>query len=365
MILYSHLISYPTPSNLSYFWGFGSMAGIVLVIQIFSGLLLSMHYIPEVTFAYNSVEHIMRDVPYGYIIRYTHSSGASILFIVVYAHLLRNIFYRCFTRVFLWYSGLVLLLLIMATAFFGYVLPWGMMSFWGATVITNLFGAIPFVGDYITQWLWGGYSIDGPTLRKFYSLHFLLPFIIIGLSCVHLVLLHDGGSTNPLGVCGDIDVIRFYPAYWLKDLHGMVGVLGPLYIYLVFFEPNLLMHPDNYIKANPLVTPRHIVPEWYFLPLYAILRAIPSKGGGVFCMFFAIIVLFLLPFIAPFRVVLSKYSTLWLFCFWTFISDVCLLGALGARVVKQPYIIMSQFCTFYYFLYFLVIIPLFVFVETP
>ena len=340
------------------------MCGVVLVIQVISGLLLSMHYIASVEEAYNSVEHIMRDVPYGWMIRYFHSSGSSIFFIVIYIHMARSIYYRLFNRTALWCSGLLIFILVMACAFLGYVLPWGMMSFWGATVITNLFGVIPLVGSHLTSWLWGGFSIEGQTLRRFYSLHFVLPFVVIAMVFLHLVLLHEEGSSNPLGTEGDYLIIPFYPYYFLKDLYGAISFLGPLYVYFVFFNPHYFMHPVNYVKADPLITPPHIQPEWYFLWLYAILRAIPNKSGGVFCMFGAIIILFFLPWIAPSRINIPSFSKIWQFLFWMFVANLLMLGMLGARVVEEPYVIMSQLCTFYYFFHLLVLSPVLIYIET-
>ena len=265
-ILNSHVIDYPTPSNLTYAWSFGSTAGFCLVIQILTGVFLAMHYTPHIDLAFVSVEHIMRDVNNGWLIRYMHANGASMFFIVVYSHIFRGLYYGSYMypREHLWCSGVVIFILMMATAFMGYVLPWGQMSFWGATVITNLFSAIPFVGPAIVEWLWGGFSVDNATLNRFFSFHFLVPFLIAGMSLVHLALLHEHGSNNPIGVESSVDKIPFYPYFYVKDLLAFFGLVTVFAVF-VFYFPNLMGHPDNYIPANPMVTPAHIVPEWYFL----------------------------------------------------------------------------------------------------
>ncbi|MBV8398727.1 MAG: cytochrome b/b6, partial [Acetobacteraceae bacterium] len=289
------LHEYPTPKNLSYLWNFGSLAGIMLVTMIVTGIWLAMHYTPHVDYAFSSVEHIMRDVNYGWLIRYIHMNGASMFFIAVYIHIFRGIYYGSYKapRELLWILGVVILLLMMATAFMGYVLPWGQMSFWGATVITNLFSAFPVVGPKIVTWLWGGFSVDNPTLNRFYSLHYLLPFLIVGVAVLHLVALHRFGSGNPLGIDtkGPQDTIPFHPYYTIKDSVGL-GVFLIVFAIFIFFFPNFLGHTDNYIPANPLATPAEIVPEWYFLPFYAILRSVPDKLGGVALLFGSIAVLF-------------------------------------------------------------------------
>ena len=296
--MHHEMHEYPTPKNLNYWWNFGSLAGIVLVIMIMSGIVLAMHYTAHVDHAFQSVERIMRDVNYGWLVRYIHANGASFFFIVVYIHIFRGLYYGSYKapRELLWMLGVVILILMMATAFMGYVLPWGQMSFWGATVITNLFSAIPLVGESIVTLLWGGFSVDNPTLNRFYALHYLLPFVIVGVVVLHIVALHRFGSNNPLGidVRGNQDTISFHPYYTVKDAFGL-GVFLILLSAVVFFLPNSMGHPDNYIPANPMVTPAHIVPEWYFLPFYAILRAVPDKLFGVLAMFAAIGVLFILP----------------------------------------------------------------------
>src|SRR3954462_5180912 len=297
-MIYKDLIAYPTPRNLNYWWNFGSLAGIALTIQIVTGIVLAMHYTPTVSMAFDSVEHIMRDVNYGWLLRYAHANGASMFFIVVYIHTFRGLYYGSYKapRELLWILGVVILLLMMATAFLGYVLPWGQMSFWGATVITNLFSAIPVVGESVVTWLWGGFAVDNPTLNRFFALHYLLPFIIVAVVALHVVALHVHGSNNPPGIDpkGPQDTVPFHPYYTMKDGFGIVVFLI-FYSVFVFFLPNALGEPVNYVPANPLVTPNEIVPEWYLLPVYASLRAIPDKLGGVICLFGAIAVLFVVP----------------------------------------------------------------------
>lgn len=362
-IVAGHGISYPAPSNLNYFWGFGSISGLLLVWQVLSGVLLAMHYSPEVSLAFNSIEHIMRDVPNGWLIRYCHSGGASMFFIFVYIHIGRGLYFRSYRKIHLWYSGLVIFLCMMATAFLGYVLPWGQMSLWGATVITNLFGAIPIIGKDLVIWLWGGFSVDNPTLKRFFVLHFVLPLVLIALSATHLVLLHEHGSTNPLGICSKIDMVRFYPKFVTKDIFGVIILFGTLIVFTVFWYPNVLGHPDNYIRADALITPKHIVPEWYFLPFYAILRSIPDKLGGVIAMFSAIVILFFLPFLGKFKCQSSKFLKSSQIFFWGFVFNLIFLGWLGACVVEPPYILFSQLATVFYFMYFLLILPFLAYIE--
>jgi ubiquinol-cytochrome c reductase cytochrome b subunit len=310
-LLNDHLIDYPTPVNINYLWNFGSMAGIFLVVQILTGIFLAMHYTPHVDLAFLSVEHIMRDVNNGWLIRYLHANGASMFFGVVYIHIARGIYYGSYQkpRGFVWVAGVVILILMMATAFMGYVLPWGQMSFWAATVITNLFSAFPIVGEPIVAWLWGGFSVDNATLNRFFSFHYLLPFLIVGAVLAHLAVLHQNGSNNPLGVHSGIDKIPFYPYFIIKDLFSWV-IAFVFYFGFVFFAPNYLGHTDNYIEANAMVTPAHIVPEWYFLPFYAILRSIPHKLGGVIAMFAALLVLFLLPYLNTSEIRSSSFRPL-------------------------------------------------------
>jgi ubiquinol-cytochrome c reductase cytochrome b subunit len=356
-----HLAEYRVPKNLSYFWSFGSLAGIALMIQIVTGIFLAMHYTPHADHAFDSVEHIMRNVNFGWLIRYTHAVGASMFFVVVYAHIARGLFFGSYKqpREIIWFLGIIIFLCMMATAFMGYVLPWGQMSFWGATVITNLFSAIPIVGDNIVTWLWGGYSVDNPTLNRFFALHYLFPFIIVGIVILHLIALHIPGSNNPSGVSvKDVkkDTIPFHPYYTIKDLFGL-GLFLILFFYFVFFYPNNLGHPDNYIPADPLVTPAHIVPEWYFLPFYAILRAIPDKLLGVLLMFASILILFFLPWLDRSKIRSGYYRPMFKIFYVGLILDFVLLGYLGAQAPEGIYVFLSQLGTLYYFGYFLVILP--------
>jgi quinol-cytochrome oxidoreductase complex cytochrome b subunit len=357
-IFNDHLIDYPTPININYLWNFGSMAGIFLVVQILTGIFLAMHYTPHVDLAFLSVEHIMRDVNNGWLIRYLHANGASMFFAVVYIHVARGIYYGSYQkpRGFVWVVGVVILILMMATAFMGYVLPWGQMSFWAATVITNLFSAFPIVGEPIVAWLWGGFSVDNATLNRFFSFHYLLPFLIVGAVLAHLAVLHQNGSNNPLGVNGSIDKISFYPYFVIKDLFSWV-IAFIFYFGFVYFAPNYLGHTDNYIEANAMVTPAHIVPEWYFLPFYAILRSIPHKLGGVIAMFAALLVLLLLPYLNTSEVRSSSFRPLHRQFFWLLVLDYFILGWIGGCAPETPYLEIGQLATFFYFFYFLFIIP--------
>jgi quinol-cytochrome oxidoreductase complex cytochrome b subunit len=366
--MHHELNEYPTPKNLSYWWNFGSLAGIVLVIMILTGIVLAMHYTPHTAYAFDSVERIMRDVNYGWLIRYIHMNGASFFFILVYIHMFRGLYYGSYKapRELLWIIGVVILLLMMATAFMGYVLPWGQMSFWGATVITNLFSAIPLVGDSVVTWLWGGFSVDNPTLNRFFSLHYLLPFVIVGAVVLHLVALHRFGSSNPLGidVRGPQDSIPFHPYYTAKDSFGL-GVFLILFAGVVFFAPNLFGEPDNYIPANPLVTPPHIVPEWYFLPYYAILRAIPNKLLGVIAMFGSILVLFIVPWLDTARVRSAKFRPTYRKFFWVLVIDCIVLGYVGANPPEGWFVLVGRIATFYYFFHFLILMPVLGLIERP
>lgn len=355
----SHIIHYPTPINLNYLWGFGSTAGLTLVIQILTGVFLAMHYTPEIYSAFNSVEHIMRDVEYGWFLRYLHANGASFFFIVVYCHIFRGLYYGSYVypRQRLWLSGVVIFLLMMATAFMGYVLPWGQMSFWGATVITNLFSAIPVFGGAIVEWLWGGFSVDNATLNRFFSLHYLMPFLIVGVTIVHLALLHTVGSNNPLGVNVNVISASFYPYYYLKDAISFILLISFIGLFVYFF-PNTLGHPDNYIPANALVTPAHIVPEWYFLPFYAILRSIPNKLGGVVAMISAILVLMAIPFINFSIIRSSLFRPVYRLMFWFLFGDFVLLGWIGQKPVEDPFIVLGLLATLFYFFVLLLVIPL-------
>ncbi len=355
------LHEYPTPKNLNYWWNFGSLAGIVLVIMIATGIFLAMNYTPHVDHAFNSVERIMRDVNYGWLIRYVHANGASMFFLVVYIHIFRGLYYGSYKppRELLWWLGLVILLLMMATAFMGYVLPWGQMSFWGATVITNLFSAIPGVGEPIVTWLWGGFAVDNPTLQRFFSLHYLLPFVIVGVVVLHLVALHTAKSNNPLGIDpkSDKDTIPFHPYYTIKDMFGL-GVFLIVFMAFVFYAPNFLGHPDNYIPAEPLVTPASIVPEWYLLPFYAILRAVPDKLGGVLLMFGAIFVLFALPWLDSSKVRSARFRPIYKQVFWIFLADCIVLGWAGAQKPEGAALLIGQLATAYYFFHLLILMPL-------
>ncbi|WP_428247695.1 cytochrome b [Ferrovibrio sp.] len=359
---------YPTPKNLNYWWNFGSLAGLCLVVQIITGIVLVMHYTPHTSMAFDSVEHIMRDVNYGWLLRYIHANGASMFFIVVYIHIFRGLYFGSYKspREILWFLGVIILLLMMATAFMGYVLPWGQMSFWGATVITNLFSALPGIGEPIVTWLWGGFAVDNPTLNRFFSLHYLLPFVIVGVVLLHILALHQHGSNNPLGidVKGPQDTIPFHPYYTVKDAVG-VGVFLLLFSFFVFYQPNMLGHPDNYIPANPLVTPAHIVPEWYFLPFYAILRSVPDKLGGVLLMFGAIAILFLLPWLDTSKVRSAKFRPIYKQFSWIFLFACVLLTWAGGKPAEGMYLIVARVCTAYYFIHFLVVMPLVGWFEKP
>jgi quinol-cytochrome oxidoreductase complex cytochrome b subunit len=367
---------YPAPKNLNYFWNFGSLAGITLGIMILSGIFLVMNYTPHTDYAFDSVERIMRDVNFGWLIRYIHMNGASMFFIVVFIHIFRGLYFGSYKapREILWWIGILILLAMMATAFMGYVLPWGQMSFWGATVITNLFSAFPVVGDPIVTWLWGGFSVDNPTLNRFFSLHYLLPFVIAGLVVLHIWALHEHGSNNPTGISvkGPQDTIPFHPYYTIKDVFGL-GVFLIFFAAFVFYAPNYLGHPDNYIPANPLSTPAHIVPEWYFLPFYAILRAVPSKLGGVLLMFGSIMILFVLPWLDTSRVRSARFRPIYKIGFWVFVVVCIILGICGAKSPDAPvlglswfqYVDLSRLMTLMYFGFFFPFLPLVGWFERP
>ena len=353
-----HLVDYPSPSNLNYYWGYGSLAGLCLMVQIATGIFLAMHYTPHVDLAFLSVEHIMRDVEGGWLLRYTHANGASMLFMVVYIHMFRGLYYGSYAspREFLWCIGVIILLLMIITAFIGYVLPWGQMSFWGATVITSLASAIPVVGDTVVTWLWGGFSVDNATLNRFYSLHYLLPFIIAGASLVHIAALHQYGSNNPLGTNASVDKVTFYPYFYVKDLVGWMA-FAVVFSIFVFFYPNAMGHPDNYIPANPMSTPAHIVPEWYFLWVYAILRSIPNKLGGVAAIALVFISLLALPFVNSSQVRSSAFRPLHKKVFWLLVADCIILVWIGQEPVEDPYILIGQLASVYFFVYFLIFMP--------
>jgi ubiquinol-cytochrome c reductase cytochrome b subunit len=357
-LLANHIIYYPSPINLTYAWSFGSAAGICLVIQILSGIFLAMHYTPHIDLAFSSVERIMRDVNHGWFIRYVHANGASMFFLVVYCHICRGLYYGSYMapRQLLWASGVVIFLLMMATAFIGYVLPWGQMSFWGATVITNMATAIPVVGEPIVRWLWGGYTINNATLNRFFSLHFFLPFVIVGLTVIHLALLHKDGSNNPLGVDSGVDKVPFYPYFFVKDLFAFFCLLF-IFGGLVYYSPNTLGHPVNYIPADPIHTPAHIVPEWYFLPFYAILRSIPNKIGGVLAMLFAILILFVLPIVNTSEIRSTTFRPFFKIFLWLLIGDFLFLGWVGQKAVRDTFIFVGQIGTVYYFIFFTFLVP--------
>lgn len=346
---------YPVSVNLNYNWLWGSVSGLFLAVQLISGILLAMHYTANVNIAFISVEHLMRDVNYGWLLRYIHANGASFFFIGLYLHIAKNLYFGLYLNNYkAWFSGIIIFILSMATAFIGYVLPWGQMSFWGATVITNLFSAFPIVGKDLVYWLWSGFSVDNPTLNKFFSLHYLLPLVIVVFVMLHLFYLHKGNSSNPLGVL-TADRIGFYPYLVLKDATGILCIFFVFFVF-VFYYPNLLGHSDNYIEANSLVTPSHIVPEWYFLPFYAILRAIPNKLGGVICMFAALLILFILPFIDNSRAISSKFKPANTFLWWFFFGDFLFLGWLGGQAVEYPYVALSIGATLFYFFFLIFVI---------
>jgi ubiquinol-cytochrome c reductase cytochrome b subunit len=373
---YDSFVDFPTPKNLNYWYTFGGILMICLIIQIITGVILAMHYTPHKDFAFDSVEHIMRDVNYGWLMRYVHANGASMFFLAVYLHMFRGLYYGSYKepREILWILGVVIFLLMMATAFMGYVLPWGQMSFWGATVITGFFTAIPVIGDSIQTWLLGGFSVDNATLNRFFSLHYLLPFAIFGVVILHVWALHVPGNNNPTGVeVKDVakDTVPFHPYYTVKDGFA-IAVFMVLFAAFVFFNPNGLGHPDNYIPANPLVTPPHIVPEWYFLPFYAMLRAITfnvgpisSKLGGVIVMFSSILILFVLPWLDRAKVRSMRYRPVAKLWFVLFVVACIALGYLGGQPAEGQYVLYAQIATAYYFAFFLLILPLLSVLETP
>ena len=360
-LIHSSFVVFPNPRNLNYYWTFGGILAFMLVSQILTGVVLAMHYAANVDLAFNSVEQIMRDVNYGWMLRYLHANGASMFFVAVYVHIARGLYYGSYKepREVLWILGVIIFLLMMATAFMGYVLPWGQMSFWGATVITNLFSALPGVGETIVTYLWGGYSVGNATLNRFFSLHYLLPFMIVGVVALHVWALHVPGSNNPAGIekKTDKDTLPFHPYFTIKDAFAVVCFVI-FFSWFTFYIPNYLGHADNYIEANPAVTPAHIVPEWYFLPFYAILRAIPDKLMGVLAMFGSIAILVFLPWLDTSKVRSGAYSPAFRLFFWLFIANAIVLGWLGAKPPEGLYVIASRLCTAYYFAYFIVILPL-------
>ena len=367
LTLAHHINDYPTPKNLNYWWTFGGILTFFLIIQIITGIVLAMHYVAHADLAFGSVEHIMRDVNYGWLIRYLHANGSSMFFLAVYIHIFRALFYGSYKapREMIWIIGMLIYMLMMATAFMGYVLPWGQMSFWAATVITNLFSAIPLVGESITSWLWGGYAVGSPTLTRFFSLHYLFPFLIFGLVILHIWALHIPGNNNPVGI--DIkkpskETVPFHPYIVIKDFYALLIFLI-IFSGFVFFVPNVLGHPDNYIEANPMVTPSHIVPEWYLLPFYAILRSVPDKLGGVVVMFAAVFILMFLPWLDTSKVRSAVFRPLYKVFFWILVIDVIVLGYIGANPPEGMYLIIGRIATIYYFAHFILIMPLLGFKE--
>uniref|UniRef100_A0A894JTT6 Cytochrome b n=1 Tax=Hydroporus sp. IBE<ESP> AV45 TaxID=2811614 RepID=A0A894JTT6_9DYTI len=352
-IMNSALIDLPSPSNISLWWNFGSLLGLCLMIQILTGIFLAMHYTANIDMAFYSVNHICRDVNYGWLMRTLHANGASFFFICIYLHIGRGMYYGSYKLMQTWLIGVIILFMVMGTAFMGYVLPWGQMSFWGATVITNLLSAIPYLGTMMVQWVWGGFAVDNATLTRFFTIHFMLPFIIIGLVIIHLLFLHQTGSNNPLGTNSNMDKIPFHPYFSFKDIMGFM-ILLMLLTLITLINPYMLGDPDNFIPANPLVTPIHIQPEWYFLFAYAILRSIPNKLGGVVALIMSILILIILPFSNKSKFQSLKFYPINQFLFWTFIMIIILLTWIGMRTVEEPYIITGQILTILYFLYFII-----------
>ncbi|HKH80150.1 MAG TPA: cytochrome b/b6 [Methylovirgula sp.] len=367
-LMHSSFIVFPNPRNLNYWWTSGGILSFMLVAQIVTGVVLAMHYTADSSLAFTSIEHIMRDVNYGWLLRYAHSNGGSMFFLAVYIHMLRGLYYGSYKapREVLWILGVIIYLLMMATGFLGYALPWGQMSFWAATVITSLFSAIPLVGNTITTWLWGGYAVDNATLHRFYALHYLLPFMIAAVVVLHIWALHVPGSNNPTGIekQTDKDTLPFHPYFTAKDGFALVCFLV-FYAWFVFYLPNYLGNADNYIEANPLQTPPHIVPDWYYLPYYAILRSIPSKLGGVIALFGAVLLFAFLPWLDRSPVKSATYRPLFRIFFWIFVATAIGLGYIGANPPEGNYVIAGRILTISYFAFFLVVLPLLAFIEKP
>nr|YP_006234442.1 cytochrome b [Amblyomma fimbriatum]AET63090.1 cytochrome b [Amblyomma fimbriatum] len=349
--LMNPFINLPTPSNISYMWNFGSLLGICLMSQILTGIFLAMNFVSDVSKAFSMISHIQRDVNYGWLIRFIHANGASLFFMLIYIHIGRGIYYSSFFFLKIWISGIIMIFMLMAIAFLGYILPWGQMSFWGATVITNLISAIPYLGQSITYWVWGGFSVDNSTLIRFFSLHFILPFFLVMMSLIHMILIHEKGSSNPTGMSMNLDKIPFHIYFSIKDLLGILFVLLP-FSWLIFLNPYILMDSENFNMANPMITPPHIQPEWYFLFAYAILRSIPNKLGGVVALIMSILIIILLPFLFKNKISSFYYNNLKKLNFWFLTNMFLMLTFLGAMPIEFPYEMMSKMITFLYFLSF-------------
>ncbi len=358
----SALVDLPSPASISYLWNFGSLLGLCLVIQIATGIFLAMHYCADISLAFSSVAHITRDINYGFLLKYLHANGASAFFLCVYIHIARGLYYGSYLRTPLWFSGVIIFLIMMMTAFIGYVLPWGQMSFWGATVITNFLSAIPYIGIDVVQWVWGGFSVSNSTLNRFFSLHYLFPFVLAGLIFVHLIFLHTTGSNSPIGLNPNSDKVPFHVYFTTKDFYGFI-LIGILLSLLVFYMPNTLGDPENFINANPLVTPVHIMPEWYFLFAYAILRAIPNKLGGVIALVASVLILLVLPFVHTSKLKGLIFRPLAKTFYWLFMANFVFLTWIGAKPVEEPFILLGQISSVFFFSYFLLIIPTLGYIE--
>nr|BAR91014.1 cytochrome b [Hydra vulgaris] len=353
----STLIDLPSPSNINYLWNFGSLLGLCFAIQLVTGIFLAMHYCGDIILAFKSIVHICRDVNYGFLLKSIHANGASLFFICVYIHIGKSLYYGGYQKKPIWFSGIIIFIVMMITAFIGYVLPWGQMSFWGATVITNFLSAIPYIGDDIVQWIWGGFSVNNATLGRFFSLHYLFPFVLASLILIHIVLLHSVGSSNPLGINSNFDKVPFHWYFAIKDIYGFF-ILIFILLFIVFFYTNTLGDPENFINANSLVTPVHIMPEWYFLFAYAILRSIPNKLGGVLALILSIVILFIIPFLHTNKFFSLTFRPIGKLLYWVFIANFILLTWLGSKPIENPYILISIISSLFYFFYFLFIIPI-------